>query len=76
MPIYEYHCDDCDSSFEALVRPGRSEDEACPRCHGSRLNREMSVFSSNRGNGGVSSAANEFTPSRAGGCGGGGCGCH
>jgi putative FmdB family regulatory protein len=77
MPIYEYHCDDCDNSFEALVRPGRPEDAACPQCHGAHLSREMSVFSSSAGASGYSAAASDFTPNRGGGgCCGGGCGCH
>jgi putative FmdB family regulatory protein len=76
MPIYEYHCDDCDNSFEALVRPGRPEDAACPQCHGAHLSREMSVFSSSAA-GGYGASASDFTPSRGGGgCCGGGCGCH
>jgi putative FmdB family regulatory protein len=73
MPIYEYYCEDCENSFEALVRPGRPEDAACPQCHGGHLSREMSVFASARG--GLDSGGNGFTPSGAGGggCCGGGC---
>ena len=75
MPIYEYHCEDCDSSFETLVRPGHYDDPQCPSCSSSKLSREMSVFASransfrvepNGGGGAV----------RAGGCCGGSCGCH
>lgn len=77
MPIYEYHCGDCDRSFEALVAAGHSETE-CQFCNGDNLTREMSVFASARGsdlngpiagNGGGQSAG-------GGGCCGGGCGCH
>jgi putative FmdB family regulatory protein len=73
MPIYEYYCEDCENSFEALVRPGRPEDAACPHCHGGHLSREMSVFASARG--GLDGGGNGFTPSGAGGggCCGGGC---
>jgi putative FmdB family regulatory protein len=74
MPIYEYHCEDCEHSFEALVRPGRVEDAACPQCHGGHLSREMSVFASARSGDGAGSG-NGFTPNGAGGggCCGGGC---
>jgi putative FmdB family regulatory protein len=72
MPIYEYYCEGCGRSFEALVRPGRPEDAACPQCYGVHLNREMSVFAPARtGNGPI--GGNGFTPSGGGGCCGGGC---
>jgi putative FmdB family regulatory protein len=76
MPIYEYYCEDCENSFEALVRPGRPEDAACPQCHGAHLSREMSVFASAR-SGDSSAGGGGFTPMSGGG--GGGCcggGCH
>jgi putative FmdB family regulatory protein len=76
MPIYEYHCDDCDNSFEAFIRPGRPDDAACPQCHGAHLSREMSVFSAG-GAASYDASASGFTPSRGGGgCCGGGCGCN
>lgn len=82
MPIYEYHCDDCDRSFETLVRPGHSEDAQCPDCHGARISREMSVFASARGNGeiggdGAMAGGGSMMPrGGGGGCCGGGCGCN
>jgi putative FmdB family regulatory protein len=74
MPIYEYHCEDCDNSFETLVRPGHEEDAECPECHGARLNREMSVFAAH-GGGGEAMPAAGGGPMRGGGCCGGSCGC-
>ena len=45
MPIYEYRCESCQNSFEALVT--RSEPQAeCPGCGSQNLAREMSVFAS------------------------------
>jgi putative FmdB family regulatory protein len=35
MPIYEYHCRECDATFEALVRSG--DDVTCPNCASSSL---------------------------------------
>lgn len=78
MPIYEFNCDDCGSSFETLVRHGHGEDAAaCPSCNGIRLSRAMSVFASARGGDGAAAAPLAgATASRRGGCCGGGCGCH
>jgi putative FmdB family regulatory protein len=76
MPIYEFHCDDCSTSFETLVRPGHDEDAQCPSCAGVRLNRELSVFASGRTQNGDSMPAPGAAMPRGGGCCGGGCGCH
>ncbi|HVB82723.1 MAG TPA: zinc ribbon domain-containing protein [Candidatus Binataceae bacterium] len=79
MPIYEYHCADCDRSFESFVRPGGRETQ-CPGCHGENIARELSVFASGRGadaagplNGG--GGGNGGGAMSGGGCCGGGCGC-
>ena len=42
MPIYEYVCKQCDKHFETLVR-GSTKVE-CPTCHGTRLEKQLSVF--------------------------------
>jgi putative FmdB family regulatory protein len=78
MPIYEYHCADCDRSFESFVRPGGRETR-CPACHGGNIARELSIFASSRGaaasmnRGGDDSGGGVMG---GGGCCGGGCGCH
>lgn len=41
MPLYEYTCRKCDSTFEALVFNG--EGVECPECHGKRVERLLSV---------------------------------
>jgi putative FmdB family regulatory protein len=42
MPLYEYHCSDCDQTVEVLLR--RSDEQpACPECHGEQLARQLSV---------------------------------
>jgi putative FmdB family regulatory protein len=33
MPIYEYHCDDCDYDFELLQSINESHSGTCPTCH-------------------------------------------
>lgn len=44
MPIYEYHCNGCNSTFEQL-RPlsQASEPAECPKCH-QPARRKMSTF--------------------------------
>lgn len=48
MPLYDYDCQDCGERFEALVR-GSSDEPACPKCGGRKLERAWSVFSSRSG---------------------------
>ena len=42
MPIFEYICKECDHQFEALVY--RQQKAECPKCHGSKLAPQLSVF--------------------------------
>lgn len=42
MPIYEYHCDNCDMDFETLVLGG--EPPECPKCKTREVKRLMSGF--------------------------------
>jgi putative FmdB family regulatory protein len=42
MPIYEYACQDCRREFEAFVRSDTVPQ--CPRCHSTRLEKQLSVF--------------------------------
>jgi putative FmdB family regulatory protein len=41
MPLYEYTCQKCDHTFEALVYDG--EDVECPRCQSRKLQKQWSV---------------------------------
>ena len=41
MPIYDFRCSGCGQAFELLVR-GSSAPE-CPHCHGSELQRQVSL---------------------------------
>ena len=61
MPLYEYACQECEREFEALVRTG--EIPECPSCHGSNLQRRLSVFAAH-----TSGAASTALPT-AGACG-------
>lgn len=45
MPLYEYHCQECNSRFE--VRRAIRELEAhteCPHCHSEDVARQVSLF--------------------------------
>jgi putative FmdB family regulatory protein len=41
MPLYEYACEKCDRTFEALVFDGESV--SCPHCEGEKVERLLSV---------------------------------
>jgi putative FmdB family regulatory protein len=45
MPIYEYKCEKCGSSFELLRRMSDSDrDLVCPECRSKAVQRLMSAF--------------------------------
>jgi putative FmdB family regulatory protein len=57
MPLYEYLCKKCETTFELLVR---SDTElACPECGGTELEKLLSAFSA---------PAGEATPCDDGSC--------
>ena len=43
MPLYEYHCQDCQQSFELLVNA--STVPRCPACESECLEKQFSTFS-------------------------------
>lgn len=45
MPIYEYRCNDCKHSFEAIVN-GKQKAH-CPKCLGEHLEKQFSTFAVN-----------------------------
>jgi len=50
MPIFEYVCEDCGTSFEKLVRRPEANGVACPSCGQDHLKQQFSTFSA-RANG-------------------------
>ncbi len=42
MPLYEYHCQKCDSDVELLVRNDTEKPE-CPHCGSNKLEKQLSV---------------------------------
>jgi putative FmdB family regulatory protein len=69
MPLFEYACRECDNHFELLVR--ESTKLECPKCSGTHLDKQFSVFATHGGGDQPS-----FGQTAAGGgCCGGSCGC-
>ncbi len=71
MPLYEYYCSDCRSTFELLVSHQHADDVVCMKCHSEKVRRLLSVFASPRGNS-EESDYDEIPSVRGCGCGGGG----
>lgn len=44
MPIFEYQCEGCEHTFEALVNVNSSQEPTCPQCHGKQLHKLISTF--------------------------------
>jgi putative FmdB family regulatory protein len=46
MPIYEYHCPQCDKPFDHLAKSMADRDAPvpCPECHSRKTSRKLSVF--------------------------------
>ncbi len=67
MPIFEYHCQDCGTDFEKLVR--RADDSvSCPTCgvkDEQHLEMRFSTFAARANNG---SAASASAADMGGGC--------
>jgi len=77
MPIYEFHCDKCESDFEELVLR-KDEKIQCPKCSNPDVQKKMSVFS-HRGptNGLPDMSGSSHSGSSCSGCSGGSCStCH
>ena len=57
MPIYEYRCEKCGTTFEKLVRSMFTVPEIeCPACHSKECKKSISLFGTSFG-GGKSAAA-------------------
>lgn len=45
MPIYEYHCDNCNSDFEQFIRSMFSQETVvCPECGSQHVKKAISLF--------------------------------
>ena len=44
MPIYEFHCEQCERDSEILVRSADWKGTKCPHCGSSKLDKKFSTF--------------------------------
>ncbi len=65
MPLYEYHCDDCDETFEVIRRASDSDDVKCPKCD-KPAKKQLSWFAT-----GTSGGGHTCSPGSGGSWGGG-----
>jgi len=75
MPIYEYVCQDCDTTYERLVR-SNSDAIACPKCGSSKKELQFSVFASAKPNGASASESASSSAASSCACTPRSCGCH
>jgi len=53
MPIYEFHCEECDKNFESLVMIASAlKDVTCKHCNSSKIKKMVSATSSQPPKGG------------------------
>ncbi len=43
MPIFEYHCNECEKEFEILILG--DQEVSCPNCMGKNVSKLLSTFS-------------------------------
>ena len=67
MPIYEFHCEKCETDSEILVRSKDWKGAKCPHCGSAKLSKKLSVFASS------TAGTNSGPACESGGGGGGGC---
>ncbi len=71
MPMYEFRCTDCQTTFEELVfATADLADVSCPSCASTNVSKQLSAFAVGTGSSGLSGA--DYSGS-AGGDYGGGC---
>lgn len=66
MPIYEFRCNQCNTTFEELCLTQRDTEEVmCPECNNKKVNRLMSAFSFTSGNKTTSTASTSASACRS-----------
>ena len=64
MPMYEFKCGECDSSFEEIIACSKIDEVTCPSCGSGKPEKQLSAFATVGDSGGGHAAS-------SGGCGGG-----
>ncbi|MBI3723410.1 zinc ribbon domain-containing protein [bacterium] len=57
MPIFEYHCEPCGTTYESLQRSKDEEPDPCPSCGSHDVSRLLSVFSLRGATGGAEASS-------------------
>ena len=74
MPIYRYHCQNCDRDCEVLL-PRFDAEAHCPECGSVELKKLPSRFAAVTRSAASGCAMQDSCPSAGGHCCGGNCGC-
>ncbi|MBI5474408.1 MAG: zinc ribbon domain-containing protein [Ignavibacteriae bacterium] len=76
MPIYDYRCDSCGSTYDVFHKVREVEDDIiCPSCNSAKHTRLLSAPNVSMGSSSSSSSMDFSAPScESGGCCGGSCG--
>lgn len=67
MPLYEYHCNHCQTDHELLVRSRRTRVN-CPKCGSRKLAKKLSVFAASKETSGPVAPACSGNPQSCGRC--------
>jgi putative FmdB family regulatory protein len=67
MPIYEFHCCECNRDSEVLVRQADWKGTKCPLCGSAKLDKKLSVFAASGSADGVPACSG--VPTSCGRCG-------
>ena len=63
MPIYEYHCDNCEEDFEKFLRSMFSAEEiTCPTCDSAHVSKKISLFGHSSSSAGMTGSAASCGP--------------
>mgnify|MGYP003346501573 CR=1 FL=1 len=69
MPIYEFHCQDCEKDSELLVRSSDWKGTPCPKCGSTRLEKKFSSFAAVSAGGGGGAGPEPSCSGNPGSCG-------
>ena len=64
MPIYEYHCENCNNEFELMESVGSSTEKKCEKCGGT-AHRKISASAFHLKGGGWYATGSKKTPAKA-----------
>lgn len=75
MPIYEYHCSNCETNFEAIRRISEADDPiACKHCQSDKTSRGITAAYARSEGGSVAGSDSSCSDCSGGTC--SSCGCH